>query len=257
MNIAIDIERNTDQLAADMSLAAIALRSDAYAAVLDHFRLDFCCRGRRTLAEACTQIGLDVERVLAELRAQAAARTAAGAVVNDWNHRPLPAVIDFIVDTHHAFTRSAIARITPLIAKVMRAHGQAHSELARVSVAFADLAAELEPHMLREDRVLFPYMRALASPEGAPPAPFGTARNPVRRMMQEHDRAAELLAEIATATGDFVAPAGACTSYRALYAALAELRIDLMKHVSIENNVLFPRALALEESQDRRLLRQA
>jgi regulator of cell morphogenesis and NO signaling len=251
MNIAIDLHRNTDQLAADMSLAWIALRSDAYAAVLDHFRLDFCCRGNRTLAQACADAGLDVDRVLAELRTQASARAAAAEEI-DWNHRPLAAVIDFIVDTHHAYTRAAFARLRPLIAKVVGRHGQAHPELARVAAAFSELAAELEPHMTREDRVLFPYIRALATPDGAPPAPFGTVRNPVHRMMREHDRAGELLAEITEATGGLIAPADACASYRAAYAGLADLRIDLLKHVAIENNVLFPRAVVLEDGQGRR-----
>jgi len=256
MNIAIDTQHNTVEVAPDTALATIALRNDAYAAALDRLGLDFCCRGTRTLAEACKATGLDVEKVLAELRA-ASARNAAAAVASDWNDRPVPVVIDFIVDTHHAYTRSAIARITPLLAKVAGRHGQRHAELVRVSAAFASLVEEMEPHMLREDGVLFPYIRALAGPEGAPPPPFGTVRNPVRRMMQEHDRAGELLAEIADATGNFTAPADACTSYRALYAALAELRIDLMKHVSIENNVLFPRALVLEERQNHSARRQA
>jgi regulator of cell morphogenesis and NO signaling len=104
------------------------------------------------------------------------------------------------------------------------------------------------PHMLKEEHVLFPYIRALAAPGGPPPAPFGTVRNPVRMMMREHDRAAELLAAIAAATNDLTPPADACNSFRALYAGLAALRLDLLKHVSLENNVLFPRAVALEDA---------
>jgi regulator of cell morphogenesis and NO signaling len=258
MSIAIDLRRPTDQLEPDMTLAQVALRSDAYAAVLDRFGLDFCCRGGRTLTQACAEAGIDAARVLAELHAQAGAPRAIGVAGAawpagaDWNVQLVPAVIDFIVDTHHAFTRSAFARLTPLLAKVVARHGLAHPELARVSAAFSELAADLEPHMLREDRVLFPYIRALASPDGAPPPPFGTVRNPVRRMMAEHDRAGELLAEIVDATGGLSAPADACASFRALYAGLAELRLDLLKHVSLENNVLFPRALVLEDDQARR-----
>jgi regulator of cell morphogenesis and NO signaling len=104
----------------------------------------------------------------------------------------------------------------------------------------------------REERVLFPFIRGLAAPEGPPSAPFGSVRNPVHMMMREHDRAAELLAEITTATSDLSPPADACNSFRALYAGLAELRLDLMKHVSLENNVLFPKAIALEQAAQAR-----
>ena len=102
--------------------------------------------------------------------------------------------------------------------------------------------------MMKEERVLFPYIRALGAPGGAPPAPFGTVRNPVHMMMREHDRAAELLATLADATANFSPPEDACASFRALYAGLAELRLDLLKHVSLENNVLFPKAVALEDA---------
>jgi regulator of cell morphogenesis and NO signaling len=242
-----------DELSADLPLSRLALRAPAYAAVLDRHRLDFCCRGGRTLAQACAASGLDATTVLAELRAQGAARSTAPTSDSNWNERPLGEVIDFIVDTHHAYTRDAIGHITPLLAKVVARHEDIRAKLTRLSLAFAELAAELGPHLMREERVLFPYVRALAGPEGAPPPPFGTVRNPVRMMMREHDRVAELLAQIADASDGFVVPAGACVSYRALYAALAELRLDLLAHLSIENNVLFPRALILEDRQTRPL----
>ena len=234
----------------ETALAEIALRSDAHATVLARHRLDFCCGGRKTLSQACAAAGLDVRAVLTELEAEMSARAAA-TTGPDWQARPLDELADFIVETHHAFTRTAIARITPLLTKVLAKHGDRHPELLRVATVFAALAAEMEPHMLREERVLFPYIRSLArNMAGHPPLPpFGTVRNPVRMMMAEHDRAADQLADIQEATNDFSAPSDACTSFRALYGALAELRMDLMKHVSLENNVLFPRAVAVEDSR--------
>jgi regulator of cell morphogenesis and NO signaling len=234
----------TAPISADTTLATIALRSDAHASVLDRHHLDFCCRGSRTLSQACTTSGLDVARVIAELDAEAVARSA-----HDWNEGSVAKLIDFIVETHHSFTRQAFARITPLLQKVANKHGEHHPELARISVAFGALVAELGPHLIREERVLFPYIRALASLGGAPPPPFGTVQNPVRMMLAEHEHAGELLAEITAASRHFVAPADGCASFKALYAALAELRLDLLKHIALENNVLFPRALALEEEQ--------
>jgi regulator of cell morphogenesis and NO signaling len=242
----------TSALTADTPTATIALRSDAHAAVLDRHHLDFCCGGRRSLSEACVRAGLDVGPILDELNAAATSRLAA-AVPADWIQRPLPELIDHIVDAHHVFTRGALARIAPLLNKVVAKHGAQHPELTRVFVAFTDLASDLGPHMAREEAVLFPYLRALANP-GDPPAaaPFGTVRNPVRMMMMQHDRAAELLTEIQEASGDLAVPEGACASYAALYATLKELRLDLLKHVSLENNVVFPRAITLEDALLRR-----
>jgi regulator of cell morphogenesis and NO signaling len=132
--------------------------------------------------------------------------------------------------------------------KVFARHGEHHPELARVGAALARLAADLRPHMAREENVLFPYIRALASRHDASPTPpFGTVRNPVRMMMQQHDQAAELLSWLRDASGGFTAPPDACASYSALYAGLSELRLDLLAHVSLENNVLFPRAIAIED----------
>jgi regulator of cell morphogenesis and NO signaling len=241
------VEPSAPSVNPETALAEIALRSDAHATVLARHKLDFCCGGRKTLSQACAAAGLDLRAVLGELDAEVSARAATAGP--DWQTRPLDELADFIVQTHHEFTRAAIARITPLLAKVAAKHGERHAELHRIAAVFGALAAEMEPHMLREERVLFPYIRSLASAVAAPAPAFGTVRNPVRMMMTEHDRAAEQLAAIQEATGDFSAPADACTSFRALYAALAELRLDLLKHVSLENNVLFPRAVAVEDSR--------
>jgi regulator of cell morphogenesis and NO signaling len=245
-------DSTVEPLTGDSGLAAIALRGDAHAAVLDRHRLDFCCGGRRTLAAACDAAGIDVSQVLTELNTAAAARSASSQPPSDWNGRPLPEIIDHIVDGHHAYTRAAIARLGPLVEKVGGRHGAGHPELARVAAAFFELAAELGPHMAREEIVLFPYIRGLASPGASrTPPPFQTVRNPVRMMMMQHDRAAELLAEIRAASRDFATPDDACGSYTALYAGLRELRLDLLTHVSLENNILFPRAIALEDTLSR------
>ncbi len=236
----------------ETTLSAIALRSDAHATVLDRYKLDFCCRGNRSLQEACRGAGLDVERVLGELTAEATARQEARSAGVEWQDRTPDELIDFIVSTHHDYTRAAFARLTPLVAKVAGKHGDRHPELAGIAATFEQLVAELVPHMMKEERVLFPYILDLSAPGGPPPPPFfGTVRNPVRMMMLEHDRAAESLAVLASATADFSPPENACASFRALYAGLAELRLDLLKHVSLENNVLFPKAIALEETRAR------
>jgi regulator of cell morphogenesis and NO signaling len=238
-----------EPVTSDSAMGAIALRSDAHAAVLDRHRLDFCCGGGRTLAQACAAAGLNVHQILIELNAAPVTRAGSAVPPSYWKERTLPELIDYIVEGHHVFTRAALTRLEPLMKKVLARHGDHHPELGRVAEAFFELAAELRPHMAREENVLFPYVQALAAPGEPPPAPhFCTVRNPVRMMMMQHDRAAELLAEIQDASHDFTTPEDACSSYAALYAGLTELRLDLLKHVSLENNVLFPRAIAIEDA---------
>jgi regulator of cell morphogenesis and NO signaling len=237
-----------EPIIADTRMSTIALRSPAHASVLDRHGLDFCCGGNRTLGAACAAAGLDLGQLLTEINAADSARSASAASPVDWNERPLPELVDYIVDTHHLFTRAALDRLEPLMKKVFARHGEHHPELARVGAALARLTADLRPHMAREENVLFPYIRALASRHDASPTPpFGTVRNPVRMMMQQHDQAAELLSWLRDASGGFTAPPDACASYSALYAGLSELRLDLLAHVSLENNVLFPRAIAIED----------
>ena len=128
------------------TLSAIALRSDAHATVLDRYKLDFCCRGSRASSEACRGAGLDVDHVLAELTAEATTREEARSAGVDWQDRTPDELIDFIISTHHDYTRAAFARLAPLVDKVAGKHGDRHPELARVAVTFAELAVDSAPH---------------------------------------------------------------------------------------------------------------
>jgi len=234
----------------ETTLASIALRGDAYAALLDRHGFDFCRGGTQTLAQSCASHGLDVSTLLTEL--EAAGQDEARVSPADWNQRPLGELIAYILDTHHAFTRSCMARISRLLPKVVAKHGTEHPHLASVAALFGQLATDMEPHMLREEKILFPYIRALeTSGTGIGTPPFGTVRNPVRMMMREHDTADQLLAALHEATNGFQPPSGACTATRAVHAALAALRIDLLRHISLENELLFPRAIELEVQKSR------
>ena len=168
-------------------------------------------------------------------------RTDAGADGSfDWRKQPLPSLVRHVVDTHHRYTHEAVGRIEPLLAKVVARHGQAHPELGKVASTFQLLTADLMPHLSREEQVLFPYIVALCAQEAPSRPPFGSLANPLRVMTADHETAGTLLNVLRTLTDSFTPPADACASYRALYAALAELRRDLMVHVALENEVLFP-----------------
>ncbi|HEY5611794.1 MAG TPA: hemerythrin domain-containing protein, partial [Thermoanaerobaculia bacterium] len=169
-----------------------------------------------------------------------------------WERETMSSLVAFIVDKHHAYTREALATLPPLAAKVRDRHGARHDELRQVEKRVHQLAIDLTPHMLKEEQVLFPYVMALeeAVRRGKePPIPFfGTAKNPVRMMMAEHEAAGEILVEIRTLTTDFTLPPEACVSFQALYAGLLDIESDLHRHIHLENNILFPRLIAVEEN---------
>ena len=137
------------------------------------------------------------------------------------------------------------------------AHGENHPELLEIYVLFRELGADLETHMTKEERVLFPYvirMEAAAKQQVPLFRPsFGTVANPVRLMMLEHDRAGELLKKIRRLSSDYATPADACVSYKTLYAALEELEKDLHQHIHLENNILFPKAVEMEPTVESNL----
>ena len=216
--------------------------------VFERLKIDYCCGGGRNIAEACQSVGVRLDELSRLLEEAGAARD----ISPDFAAGPLSDLIRHILDTHHVYTREESARIQGLLEKVCGKHGENHPELGQVRALFLKLDADLRPHMFKEEQILFPYILRLEAARaggGTPPfAPFGTVNNPVRMMMSEHDTAGELLREIRTAARDFRAPEDACMSFRALYQALEDFEKDLHRHIHLENNVLFPRAVELEAS---------
>jgi len=216
--------------------------------VFEKFGIDYCCGGKRSLQEACSAAKLPVDQVLAALEASAASPAAEFALPSG----SLAELIDHIVKTHHKFTREEIARLKALLEKVCAVHAANHPELLAIRETFLGLAQELSLHMMKEENVLFPYIirmeRAVVQNEPVLPAPFGTVQNPVRMMMQEHDGAGDALCQMRAASRDFRAPEDACISYQTLYQALPAFEADLHQHIHLENNILFPRAVEMEES---------
>jgi regulator of cell morphogenesis and NO signaling len=215
------------------------------AEVFDRFGIDFCCGGRRPLADACRAASADPDEVVRALEALPPAVQDPDDVAA-W---PVPRLIDFIVTTHHAYVRAALPSITRHLAKLTEVHGERHPELARVSVYFAQVRADLEQHMVKEEQVLFPYVRDLAEqPEGCgrTQSPFGTVENPIRMMEREHQEAGDALRLIRELTRGYAVPADGCTTYEIGMAELRQFERDLHRHVHLENNVLFPAAVAIE-----------
>lgn len=217
------------------------------AAVFEKYSLDFCCRGGRTVEEACIEKAVDKTSVLSELQQRLLCDKPA---LDSFGGLSLSALISHIVATHHAYVRKMVPVLLTHTAKVATVHGANHQEAVRIARLFDVVAAELQEHMAKEEQVLFPYIdmlvRASERHEECPRPPFGTIQNPVRMMEAEHRAAGDGLYEIRSLSSNYAPPADACTTYKVTYQELQEFEMDLHQHVHLENNILFPKAVALE-----------
>ena len=217
------------------------------AAVFQRYQIDFCCQGARTIERGCREAGVDATDVLREID-EVTSRSSNGAPrFNTWG---LPTLIDYIVANHHDYVRQQLPLIVPHSRRIADAHGERHRELRRVAELVVDVADEMTAHMMKEEHVLFPYIarlaEAAAAGQPAPHAPFGSVDSPIRVMEAEHESAGRAMLEIRELTDGFVPPSDACATYRVCLQELEAFEQDLHAHVHLENNILFPKALALE-----------
>jgi regulator of cell morphogenesis and NO signaling len=234
----LDTEKTVRELAVELPQAT---------RVFEKLGIDYCCGGGKSLEEACAARNLAVADVLASLESQAPPEAPAAG----WQEGSLAALIEHIVAKHHAYVKAEVPRLEQLLAKVCSVHGQNHPELNQIRETFAGLGQELAMHLMKEENILFPYIvqmeKARISLRPLRPAMFGTVQNPVQMMIMEHDSAGEALRSIRLANSDYALPGDACISYRTLYGALQEFEADLHQHIHLENNILFPRAVAMEQ----------
>lgn len=237
------------QLDATKTVREFAIEIPNATRVFEKLKIDYCCGGNQQLNEACGQKGLNVEDVLQSLTE--ARNEKIDSQSQPYQGSTLANLINVIVDKHHVFTREELVRLTGLFDKVCAAHGPNHPELLEIRTQFQALRADLEPHMMKEEQILFPYIKRLETAattnQPAPFAPFGDVRNPITVMLREHDAAGDILRVMRELSHDFVTPPDACLSYRTLYGALAELEADLHQHIHLENNVLFPQSLEMQQ----------
>jgi regulator of cell morphogenesis and NO signaling len=221
----------------------IALENPASIRVFEAFGIDYCCGGRKPLAEACAAKNIALDAVITALENG----TASSAPVSD--AQSLSALVSHIVNAHHAYVRRELPRLAELASKVVSRHGDTKPELPQIQVKVGQISEELIEHLAKEEVVLFPYITKLerAKNEGTakPHGCFGTVASPIAMMTQEHEAAGALLAEIRQLSGDY----GACPTFHAFYNGLREFEQDLHQHIHLENNILFPRAMAMEAAQ--------
>ena len=236
----------------EKTVRELALENPAATRVFEKMGIDYCCGGNQSLEQACRAANLSVDQVLDSLE-MAEHTTRTKRQVHDWQRDMLGDLVAHIKNTHHKYTREEIARLGPLFVKVCSVHGQNHPELVEIRTAFSGLAQELTMHMMKEEMVLFPYIvrmeEAVMQNEPVLPPPFGSVQSPVSMMEHEHESAGKALRAMRQASSGYMAPSDACVSYQTLYKALSEFEADLHEHIHLENNILFPRAIAMEQAQ--------
>lgn len=241
----VDINKTVRDLAVELPYAT---------RVFENLGIDYCCGGKRPLQEACAASGIAVERVVESLdQAQAASDENKQTAGQSWADRSIDEIIDRILERHHAYIREQAPLIQQKFAKVVSKHVERHPELQRAQALFESLSEELMLHLMKEEQILFPYLRRMEesqiSGEPLPPSCFGTVRNPIAMMFSEHDSAGEVLKRIRKETGDLNAPEDACVTFQSLYRDLLDFEADLHQHIHLENNILFPRALQMEGAE--------
>jgi regulator of cell morphogenesis and NO signaling len=206
--------------------------------------IDFCCGGGKPVREACKSKGIDPEIVFSEIES-----LEISTAESDFDKMPLDDLAEYILTNHHSYVKKSLPIITQFANKVAKVHGHAQPETVKIAELFHSVSQELEMHLLKEERMLFPYIIELVRSRGdgeSIQAPFGTVKNPIKMMEQEHESAGEIFREIEMLSSNFTPPSHACNTYKALYFHLKEFQDDLHIHIHLENNILFPKAIDLE-----------
>lgn len=230
----------------NQTIAEIVAQNYQTADVFKKYEIDFCCGGKKTLEAVCAEKNLPFEKINAELNE----KISLTRDMPNYNAWKLSFLIDYIVQVHHQYITDSIPVIRQYADKVTTVHGGRHPELASIRNLFYEVAAELEAHLMKEERILFPYIKQAEENNGEINAPFGSIKNPIAMMEQEHDKAGDLCHQIAVLTNQYTIPEDACNTYRVYFAKLKEFEDDLHKHVHLENNILFPKAIKLGEKEN-------
>lgn len=217
------------------------------ATVFQSYGIDFCCKGGRSIEDACAAKQIDPTAIHAAL-AEAQRERPAGQT--DYKSWPLDLLADYIEKTHHRYVEERLPAIMQYLRKLCKVHGHAQPELLEITELFEASMGELGNHMKKEELILFPFIRRMVQVKSEGQTleepHFGTVENPVRMMMHEHDTEGERFRKIAELSSQYTPPPHACNTYRVTYALLDEFEQDLHLHIHLENNILFPKAIELE-----------
>jgi regulator of cell morphogenesis and NO signaling len=233
-----------NNIRSENTVGAIVASRPALSRVFEEAGIDYCCGGKKTLGDACRDKGIDVRLILSALEQYESSERDDSLV--DAASMSLTELADHIEETHHAYLRGEFPRLIRLAEKVASAHAGKDPRLNGVRDMLLTLAGELSSHMMKEEHVLFPFVRRLEASKSPVAFHCGSVANPIRQMELEHQDAGDALAKLRELTDDYTPPEWACNTYRAMLDALAHLERDMHQHVHKEDNVLFPRAMERE-----------
>lgn len=237
----------TDSLL-NQTVAEIVAHNYKAADVFKKYQIDFCCGGNVSLSELCAKKSLDFSEIAKDLQTLDD-KVSRSHNFNAWE---LDFLVDYIINVHHSYVLENLPLISQYADKVAKVHGHHRGETLEINNLFKEVAEELRAHMLKEEKVLFPFIKKLlaAKKQGSSQlqSPLVSIEEPINMMEAEHERAGEAFRNIASLSNQYSPPPEACNTYRVLYAKLQEFEEDLHQHVHLENNILFPKALQLAES---------
>lgn len=209
--------------------------------------IDFCCGGAISVKEACAKNNVDSKVIENELLEVDAVKD----VIEDYNKWELDFLMIYIENVHHTYVKESLPLISEYANKVAKVHGNHYTEVIKVNELFHTVANELISHMQKEEQILFPFIKKLVEAKKTEKkniiAPFGTVKNPIQMMEHEHESAGDIFKNIAELTNNYTPPKEACNTFKVLYAKLDEFEKDLHQHIHLENNILHPKAIALEK----------
>jgi regulator of cell morphogenesis and NO signaling len=233
----------------ELTLGEIVRHNYKAASILEKFNLDFCCLGSQNFNDACKAGGVESAVVLKELQQ---AQDESEEIV-DFDALPLDELVDYICKRHHAYVEEKTPKLKLYLDTLVRVHGATHPELKQVRDLFYEIGSELIVHMKKEELMLFPFIRKLqlAKKNGTPASSplFSSVVKPVEMMMDDHSTEGKKFRDIRVLTKNYQLPADACNTYGLTYQLLKEYEEDLHLHIHLENNILFPKAVALEREQ--------
>ena len=216
------------------------------ATVFSNYKIDFCCNGNRSLETVCAEKELSLETLMNDLEDSFSVANSS----DDYKKWDIGFLADYVYNNHHIYVENKIPEIKQYLTKICSVHGAEHPELFKINDLFVGAAGALTQHMKKEELILFPYFKKLAiafkAKESIDLPGFGSVQNPISVMHQDHDTEGDRFREISRLTNDYTPPAGACNSYKATFAMLKEFEADLHKHIHIENNILFKKAIEIE-----------
>lgn len=239
----------------NLTIAEIVVKDFRTAPIFKSYNIDFCCKGHRNLDKVCQKQNINKEELMEKLD-DVMSQTNSGTI--DFSNWDLDLLVDYIEKTHHRFIHKKSEEIFPFLEKVVRVHGENHHELKEIEKEFKKSIENLKAHVVKEENILFPYVKILVATKygnNVLSLPYvSNVTNPISQMLVEHEEEGDRFARISELTNNYTPPADACNTYKVTFALIQEFENDLHKHIHLENNILFPKSIKLEQDLNKKLL---